>query len=269
MLWEWLPSIGQVAMAGMQVFVKTLTGNTITLDVEAADTIESVKAEIQDEEGMVGGGGGGGGGGGELSDDDMGVGGGGELSDDDMGGEDGGEGGGSGGGGGGGGGGSSNGPSMRGVAKIVDRLEDYSHEEFNEMVADQAAVLNTIGGVLRDATDAHDFGTMAFTASLLAAAARDIVGMHIHMRAGEGNLAACRMEASGQSGGGRGTSLKVPLADIPAGPLKTEYEGFDAAHAAIKARLRNGTIAAAVYVPLFGTIVHVPNRGTEESKGVI
>ncbi len=259
-------SIGQVAMAGMQVFVKTLTGNTITLDVEAADTIESVKAEIQGEEGMVGGGGGGGG---ELSDDSMGGGGGeggkGELSDDDMGGEDGGEGG----GGGGGDGGSSNGPSMRGVAKIVDRLEDYSHEEFNEMVADQAAVLNTIGGVLHDATDAHDFGTMAFTASLLAAAARDIVGMHIHMRAGEGNLAACRMEASGQSGGGRGTSLKVPLADIPAGPLKTEYEGFDAAHAAIKARLRNGTIAAAVYVPLFGTIVHVPNRGTEESKGVI
>ncbi len=228
-------SIGQVAMAGMQVFVKTLTGNTITLDVEAADTIESVKAEIQGEEGMVGGGGGG---------------------------EDGGEDGGS-------GGGSSNGPSMRGVAKMVDRLEDYSHEEFNEMVADQAAVLNTIGGVLRDATDAHDFGTMAFTASLLAAAARDIVGMHIHAGAGEGNLAACRMEASGQSGGGRGTSLKVPLADIPAGPLKTEYEGFDAAHAAIKARLRNGTIAAAVYVPLFGTIVHVPNRGTEESKGVI
>ena len=158
---------------------------------------------------------------------------------------------------------------MRGVAKMVDRLEDYSHEEFNEMVADQAAVLNTIGGVLHDATDAHDFGTAAFATSLLATAARDIVGMHIHAGAGEGNLAACRMEASGQSGGGRGTSLKVPLADIPAGPLKTEYEGFDAAHAAIKARLRNGTIAAAVYVPLFGTIVHVPNRGTEGSKGVI
>ncbi len=56
-------------------------------------------------------------------------------------------------------------------------------------------------------------------------------------------------------GAGRGTSLKVPLADIPAGPLKAEYEGFDAAYAEIKARLRNGTVAAAVYVPLFGTIM--------------
>lgn len=48
-----LLSVGMASPAfAMQIFVKTLTGKTIALEVEGSDSIQQVKQKIQDKEGI-------------------------------------------------------------------------------------------------------------------------------------------------------------------------------------------------------------------------